>query len=365
MQVIINKDIVLPAVYGGAFLGGGGGGWIEDGIELANIAIAMGTPQLVDISELPSDSYICTVSLVGAPAASNRCVNPMDYVNALKNLIKNTDMNILGVISNENGAVATINGWIQSAILGIPVVDAPSNGRAHPTGVMGSMMLNKSKTFISYQSAVGGNKDKGKYVETFVKGSVSTTSSIIRQTSEHAGGLVAVARNPVKANYIKYHGAIGAVNQAIKIGKAFLDKSNKGAISMIEAVTNVAGGEIIDKGILRDKKLKTHKGFDIGEIYIVNKKKEYIIDVWNEYMTLEYNGERLATFPDLIMLMNMDTGKPIISAETSVGTRVSIIKVPMDKLILGSGMKYRDNMVEVEKVLNKDICRYNKNLFIE
>ncbi len=363
--MIINKNMVLPAVYGGAFLGGGGGGWIADGIELGNMAVAVGMPQLVDISELPSDSYICTVSLVGAPAASNRCVKPMDYVNALKNLIKNTNVKISGIISNENGAVATINGWIQSAILGIPVVDAPSNGRAHPTGVMGSMMLNKNKNFISYQSAVGGNKDKGKYVEVFVKGSISTASSIIRQTSEHAGGFVAVARNPIKASYIKCNGAIGAINQAIKIGNAFLHKSDKGAMSMIEAAVDTARGEIIDKGILKDKKLKTSEGFDIGEIYIVSRKGEYVIDVWNEYMILEYNGERLATFPDLIMLMDMDTGKPIISAETSVDSRVAIIKVPMDKLILGSGMKDKENMIEIEKVLNKDICRYNRHLFIK
>lgn len=360
--MILNKDMVLPAVYGGAFLGGGGGGWIEEGIELANMAVSIGTPKLVDISILPSDSYVCSASLVGAPANPDRCVKPIDYANALKNLINSIEVNISGIISNENGAVATVNGWMQSAVLGIPVVDAPSNGRAHPTGIMGSMMLNKKKDYISYQSAVGGDKSKGKYIEAFAKGTINTASAVIRQVSEHAGGFVAVARNPVSAGYVHKNGAIGAIKQAIKIGEAFFNKSKNGATAMIEAIVNEAQGEIIAKGIIRNKTLKTGKGFDIGELHIESENREYVIDVWNEYMILESKGERLATFPDLIMLMDIDTARPLISAEASIGNRVCIIKVPMDKLILGSGMRDRDNMIEVEKVLNKDICKYYVDL---
>jgi DUF917 family protein len=363
MQMILNKDTVLPAVYGGTFLGGGGGGWIEEGIEVANMAVSIGTPRLVNISELPSDSYVCTASLVGAPANPDRCVKPIDYITALKNLTNNIGVNLSGIISNENGAVATVNGWIQSAVLGIPVVDAPSNGRAHPTGVMGSMMLNKEKNYISYQSAVGGNKSKGKYIEAFAKGSINTTSAVIRQVSEHAGGFVAVARNPVPASYVQKNGAVGAIKQAIKIGEAFLNKSKDGAMAMIEAIVNEAQGEIIDKGILSSKILKMSKGFDVGELRIKNESREYIIDVWNEYMILESKGERLATFPDLIMLMDMDTGRPLISAEASISNQVCIVKVPRNKLILGSGMRDKDNMIEVEEILNKDICKYCVDLF--
>ena len=361
--MILNKDLVLPAVYGGAFLGGGGGGWIEEGIEIADMAVSMGAPRLIDISDLSSDSYVCNVSLVGAPASSDRCVKPIDYVTALKNLMKNIDVNIAGIISNENGPVATVNGWIQSAVLGIPVVDAPSNGRAHPTGVMGSMMLDKRRDYISHQSAVGGSVERGKYLEVYSKGSIDNTSAIVRQASEHARGFVAVARNPVSVDYVKRNGAIGAIKKAIQIGEAFFNKSGEGALAMVRAMVNEAQGEIIDKGIIRDKTLEMRKGFDLGRLTIQGEDRQYIIDIWNEYMVLECGDERLGTFPDLIMLMDADTGRPLISAEASKGNHVYIVKVSRDKLILGSGMKDKDNMIEVEKVLNKDICKYCGELF--
>jgi len=46
-------------------------------------------------------------------------------------------LSISGLISSEVGALGVVNGWVQSAALQIPVIDAPANGRAHPLGLMG------------------------------------------------------------------------------------------------------------------------------------------------------------------------------------------------------------------------------------
>lgn len=133
----LNREILKYALMGGTILGGGGGGSRELGKEAAGIALEYGELNLVDIHEVADDTLIVTASAVGTPAAVEKYVKPRDYVRTIEILQENTGLKIGGIITNENGGAATVNGWIQAAILGIPIIDAPCNGRAHPTGTMG------------------------------------------------------------------------------------------------------------------------------------------------------------------------------------------------------------------------------------
>src|SRR5699024_1179001 len=136
---ILTSEMIQPLIVGGAILGGGGGGAISRGRKMAKLAFDMGTPTLVDINDLNDEDLVVTVSSVGAPAAKNRYVQPIDYVETLQLLKDFSGISPKALITNENGGSATVNGLLQSSILGIPVLDAPCNGRAHPTGIMGSM----------------------------------------------------------------------------------------------------------------------------------------------------------------------------------------------------------------------------------
>jgi hypothetical protein len=95
-------------------------------------------------------------------------------------------MTIAGLISNECGGTATTNAWLQAASLGLPVVDAPCNGRADPTGMMGSMGLHAQAGYVSQQAAAGRDAGAGRYVEMSVSGSLETTSGLVRQAAVRA-----------------------------------------------------------------------------------------------------------------------------------------------------------------------------------
>ena len=79
---------------------------------------------------------------------------------------------------------------------------------------------------------------------------------------------------------------------------------------------------------------------------------------WNEYMTLESRGERLATFPDLIMTLDAGSGLPVTTAEVKEGQTVILFVVPADRLILGEGMRCMELMEEIEPVVGKKIVEY-------
>jgi DUF917 family protein len=86
------------------------------------------------VDELSDEALLVTVSLVGAPAAKDKFVKPVHYIKALEILSQKLNRPIEGLITNENGAGTTVNGWFQSAITGIPVIDNPCNGVLIPQG---------------------------------------------------------------------------------------------------------------------------------------------------------------------------------------------------------------------------------------
>src|SRR5699024_2436732 len=220
-KLTVNDGI--NAVYGGCILGGGGGGIIKEGIEKSKKAFEYGGPSLISIDSLEPEDIVVCVSLVGAPSAKKQFLNDEQLIKTVEKMQKELDKPVKAIMTNENGAATTINGWLQSAALGLPFLDAPSNGRAHPTGSMGAMNLSEKKDYKSIQSFAGG---KNEYeVNGIVSGSLTNSSDTIRDLSVRAGGLVAVCRNPVNIRHVSENAAIGGITQAIELGEVLFEKS--------------------------------------------------------------------------------------------------------------------------------------------
>lgn len=215
-------------------------------------------------------------------------------------------------------------GWLQSAVLGIPLLDAPCNGRAHPTGIMGSMGLHRNKNYESKQTAAGGNPQTGRYLEVAVNGTLDNVAGLIRTSSVQAGGLVAVARNPVFAGYVKQHAAPGAITQCIDLGTVML-AAKAGGRNVPAATAEFLQGEIVATGTASAVTIETRGGFDVGLVVMQTAKGKMELTFWNEYMTLEIDGERVGTFPDLIATIDAGTGRPVNTAEIKAGQDIAIL----------------------------------------
>lgn len=269
-------------------------------------------------------------------------------------MCKFSDLTVSGIITNEAGGIATVNGWLQAAMLGVPVVDLPSNGRAHPTGIMGAMGLQNESNYQSIQAAIGGNPATGCHIETVIKGTINTASSQIRNASVLAGGFVAVARNPVTVAYAKKNGAPGAVKMAIELGKKMQENKTKGGDAVINAVCEMLGGKIVHSGVIENVELVCKGGFDVGVV----SWNDFELRFWNEYMTAENNGERLGTFPDLLMTLDAKTGWPITSADIAKGQDVAVLHVPQKNICLGAGMRDSKLFEACEQAVGKEIISY-------
>lgn len=357
-EIVPDLETVEAAVYGGCILGGGGGGWVHDGLTRGKLAVTLGEVRIVPVDALPADAVVVTASAVGAPGSKDRYLLPVHHVRAMYRLIDAIGAEPAAVVSNENGASGTVNGWLQAALLGIPVVDAPGDGRAHPTAAMGSCGLWSLEGYESVQSAVGGNPRKGMQVEMVVRGAFKRCGDMVRQAAVQAGGAVAVARDPLPLEYLKRNAACGAIAQAISLGRTFLDGKRAGPEGGVEAACRFLRGEVVYRGLITSLKLETRGGFDVGSVELDSGRCE--LTFWNEYMTLEMKGERLATFPDLIMTFD-DEGEPVVSAALREGQSVTVIRAPKEALILGSGMKDPECYRDAELTVGKEIIRFAFN----
>ncbi len=351
----LGPDELDAAVLGGAVLGGGGGGTIGEGLRLGREALASGTPRLLAVDGVRPDALIGTASLVGAPGDPRARVAPRDYTRAWELMSTLVSPPIEGVISCENGGTASVHGWLQSAVFGLPVVDAPANGRAHPTSDMGGMGLERRAGFVAVQAAAGGNPETGAYLELRISGSVAATNRLVRAAAENAGGLVGAARNPVEAEYLKHHAAPGALSQAIEIGRRMAGSRTSGRSSAtVDVLREMLDARVVVAGEVHEYALRSEGAYDVGIARVAGAE----ITIWNEYLTLDVDGERVATYPDLIVTLDQSTAQPLTSAELSVGRPVIVLVASALRLILGAGLRYPGNFLALEAAVRRDILAY-------
>jgi len=356
VRIKLDEKIAEAAILGGSFFGGGGGGDLKTGLAAARLAVELGDLYVVDVSDIPRDSFVVTASLVGAPAARERYVRPTHMVKSAELLRDYARIQIGGFISSENGGASTANGWVPAAALEVPVVDAPADGRAHPTGVMGSMGLHRVRGYVSIQAAVGGSKEAGTYVELVACGSLARVDRLVREASVQAGGMVAVARNPVSPEYVKENAAVGGLSKAIEVGKIMQKHYGDAEAVALDVIKYLGSGEVVDRGVVETVVLETRGGYDIGRVVVRGASKRYEITFWNEYMTLEdSNGMRLATFPDLIVTLSIKTSLPLTSAEIREGDETLVIAIPKGFVPLGAGVKDPELLKQVESVIGKKL----------
>lgn len=344
MKRNLTTDDIQAAIYGGAILGGGGGGMIAAGEKAATLALAVGDVSLWSADEFPSDGLTATVALVGAPAAPNPCLKPAHLIRTI-DLLRDAlpkDQQIVALNTNENGAETTSNGWFHAAMCGLPVMDLACNGRAHPTGMMGALGLHREKDYRSVQAWAGG--DAGHYVEGLTQGGLEQASGVVRRASVEAGGMVAVARNPVTVEYACRHGAPGAISQAIALGHAWLNEGYDGALRCLQ-------GKEIARGIVKHYSCEQVGGLDVGNVELADQAATVLRFV-NEYMLLEQNDRSVANFPDLLMTFTAE-GKPVVSAHVREGMDIRVVLVPAQHLLLSRTMFMQELYQPLEALLGK------------
>jgi DUF917 family protein len=359
MRRILTARDVQAASRGGSVFAAGGGGWVEHGLMLGNGAVSIGQPELVTMDEVPDNAWIATAAAIGAPGDSTQWeMLGRDYVKAVEMLQDALGEPLYGLMIGQNGMSSTMNAWLPSALLGVKVIDAVGDIRAHPTGDMGSIgMANSPEPMI--QTAVGGHRASNSYIELVVRGATAKVSPVIRKAADMSGGFIASCRNPLRASYVRQHAALGGISMALALGQAILDAEPSGPQAVIDALCAQTRGTILAKGrVVRKSVVYTEEAFDIGTIDVETPQGIVTLHLMNEYMAVTGTGAaRLATFPDVITTLD-ENGRPVSAGHVREGATISIFHIDKTQIPLSSSVKDPSVYPIVEKALGMPIAKY-------
>ncbi len=353
MARALTVDDIEPALVGGLFLSAGGSGRaaVTRGRALGRLALDTGGVSLVAIDELDAAAPIITATAIGAPGFAEWPVTPGDSIEAARRLVALLDTPPAGVIC---GHVPGFNAWLVAAALRLPYVDVAANGRGHPTVKMGGMGLASRPELAITQVAYSAGKDN-RSLAVVAAGDIVRTSNIMRQAAVSNGGLIYAARGPLSAGFIAENGARGAITFQLELGRAMLRARGP---DRVRATVEFLGGRLLMQGKVTANTVSYAGGFDLGSMTVRGTDGEAVLGVYNEFMTAEVDGERVATFPDMIGTLDPQTGEPLAISELSAGSDVAVVIAHRAKFPVGKGALDPAVFPEVEKAMGVDLRSY-------
>lgn len=350
----LTDDDLEAALIAGLFLSAGGSGReaMEGQRRLGRMALAFGGVNFVAIDELDPDDTIIVATAVGAPGGGSPVVSPRDSVESARTLLAHLPKPPAGVIC---GHVPGFNGWMTAAALGVPYVDVASNGRGHPTVMMGGMGLASRPDISITQVGTGGRQEDGSRLQVVATGNISNTEKVLRRAAALNGGLVMASRGPLAAGFVAANGAPGAITFQLGLGAAMLAAEGPDRVT---ATAEFIGGEVLVSGEIVENTVSYADGFDVGRVVVRGPQGEATLGVFNEYMTAEMDGERVATFPDMIGSLDPATGDPVAISRLAPGAPVAVLVAHRSSFPIGKGALDPAVYPEAEAAMGVDLVSW-------
>ncbi len=329
----ITQTWLEDTVWGGALLGGGGGGSVAEGLALGRTAFGLGRPELVHPENHPGDGLLASCSVAEAPLGRRFHIKPGDHMRAVELLREHLSGELTGLIPEGMGGRGVVDGWLQSAVLGLPVIDLPGDGRGHPLALQGTLGLTALEDFISWQACAGGDPDRGEYIELYVSASLPVADKLIRRAAAQAGGAVSVARNPVPLQQVLAGGVPGGIHRAMELGRGYRRALAENLDTATRWFSEQLGAQYWGEVEIRGNRVNYSSGMSIAVV----DAPPFRLQAVGTFLTLEREGEQLARYPDLMIMLDGVNGMPLILPEISPGRRVLLLSVPGAALQLGAG----------------------------
>jgi hypothetical protein len=326
-----NEDNLEAIAMGAGILGTGGGGNPYIGQLRARQAIReQGPVTVLDPSELPDDAQVICVGGIGAPTVGVEKVRDLQSLYALQAIEQFTGKKATALISNEIGGSNSVEPLIPAAITGLPVVDADGMGRAFPEFQM--------KTFFVYgvpwcPMAIADEKGNTVIIPQTIN--PAWAERLARAITVQMGCVACYAIAPMTAEQVRTTAVLNSLSLARDLGDAVKGARLRGE-DPIAAILGTCPGLILFTGKISDVDRRTTAGFARGNLSLEglgeNSGEQLAIDFQNENLIARKDGAVICTVPDLICIVDSETGEPVTTELLRYGLRVTVLGFPAPSL---------------------------------
>ena len=325
--VIRSKQEIEDLAWGCTFMGTGGGGNPRTGIALLSAALEEGHEiSWINHTEIADDGWTVCTFFVGSTAPlseeakqemqrlglgeknykdiQEKCVRMLEAYMAIK---------MDAVVAVELGGSNTLCSIATAARLGLPAVDGDYCGRAIPEG---------SQTTPSVEGIpfwpVSGLDLYGNSVIIPDAISPEMAERITRFISVASFGSLAMAGYPMKGSDMKSVLVPGTLSKCLEIGR-LIRVSNETGQDPVKEVVNKLDGWFLFEGKITNRKWEDKGGFCYGTHTLqgLDRFEGSELKIWfkNENHVSWLDGKPYVTSPDMIIVVDRETGKPLVNAE--------------------------------------------------
>lgn len=330
MKLIQTEDLDDLAL-GSVFLATGGGGDPHIPLLIAQQALdKYGPITLIAPDELANDALVVAIGGVGAPTVSLELIPSIDEASrTLLAFEKHIGREVDAVASFEIGGGNSLMPLVAAAPRNIPVIDGDGMGSALPEAQMMSYAIAGVKPTPAVACDYAGNEC------TFATSSTEVYERHIRAFAMAAGGMITTAEHPMTGEQLKHSVIPHTVSFSVELGKTL--RENRGQVSQLvrpleQVFANSIYGScrLIYQGKVVDKATRIIGGYDIGEATIQSFDglgQNLQVNIKNEYLLARIGEKVAASVPDLIVIVDYETGTPINAERLRYGHRVAVFAI--------------------------------------
>lgn len=321
----------LPALArGAAVLGTGGGGDPYVGRLLAAQALrSHGPVELVDVADVPDDACVLPVGMMGAPTVMVEKLPTAEAVGeAVTSLARYLGRTPTHIACIEAGGVNSTVPFVAAAELGLPLVDGDGMGRAFPEL---QMVLPTLAGVSATPMSLVDEKGNTGVLDTIDN---RWAERLARTATVEMGCSIFVSLYAMDAAQIREGFVRGTLTRCIELGRA-IERARAEHRDPVQAAVDALQGRVLHQGKVVDIQRKTHTGFARGEAVIDGADRStgttLRLRFQNEHLIAELDGTPVTTSPDLVIVLDRETGEPITTEALRYGHRVTVISGPADE----------------------------------
>jgi DUF917 family protein len=332
LRELTAEDIESLAV-GAWVLGTGGGG--SPYLTLLNMRALYKEGhrvRLMPASDLDDDGWVGVVASMGAPlVGQERLTDSHTITRAAQLMEKHSGRKFDAVMSVEIGGGNGVRPLMVAAHLGVPVVDSDTMGRAYPEAQMSSVAVGELKPYPLTAVDVRGVESIVEKVPNW-----KWAERVARKICVEYGAAASTCK-PRTGAEVKRWGIHGTTSKAIAIGHA-VREAQRLHVDPVAAILAVEPGKLLYRGKVVDVERRVTEGYLRGNARFDGMEEfrgsKLELDFQNEWIVARLDGEPIATSPDLICVLDTETGEAIGSETIRYGQRVTVIALPSPPVFL-------------------------------
>lgn len=331
---LLDLDAVQDLAVGSALLGTGGGGDPFIGRLIAEAALSdCGPVEVIGPGDLADEDLIIVISMSGAPTVMTEKIPNGAEMDRVFNLVcDHAGRAARAVISFEIGGMNSLFPVAVAARRGLPLVDADGMGRAFPEFQMSSFNVGGVRFGSRFTTDEKGNVLRIDGIDA------AWIERINRRSLVAMGGSVMSAIG-LTGEDVRRSSIHGSISLACAIGRT-LRRAGDVQGSWRERLQRVCPALPLFQGKVTSVDRQVDGGWVRGHAIVAGLGEEAErrarIDFQNEHLLLRSTGgpvhRVLGSTPDLLAVLDSETGMPITTEGLHYGQRVTIVGIPCDPI---------------------------------